>query len=143
MYLDRKIITPFNGEVTLLESTKITNFDISLPSENNIYNKIKPSNIIIIDSRNNATNYELFINYINPLMSDNNKVLIDSLIFKNNNEILQISTQPTSIYQNIKNIDEISIKEINYEKDKGLLLKINDNNLNEEYYTKYIWSIVI
>lgn len=143
MYLDREIITPFNGEVTLLESTKITNFDISLHSENNIYNKIKPSNIIIIDSRNNATNYELFINYVNPLMSDNNKVLIDSLIFKKNDEILQINTQPSSVYQNNKNIDEISIKEINYEKDKGLLLKIDDTNLNEEYYTKYIWSIVI
>ncbi len=140
MYEEREVITPFNGEITLLKSTEGVNFDTTY-KEDNIYNKLKPSSITIIDSRNNNTNYKLYINYLNPLMSDSSKVINGSLIFKDENNNFNLTTTPTLVYENNKTKEEISIKEINYDKDKGLLLKLNDNKLDENYYTKYIWSI--
>lgn len=143
-FSERKVTTPFMGELTLLKVTENIPFSI-IPSSTNpiILPKKNRTVVTVVDSRLNSTNWKLYIKYINPMMENTGKVLIDSLLFKKfNNEEILLKTNKNLIYESNDNGGNVSISNITFSTDKGLFLKPSKDLLeNEDYSTLIIWSI--
>lgn len=143
-FTERKVTTPFMGELTLLKVTENIPFSI-MPSSTNpiILPKKNRTVVTVVDSRLNSTNWKLYIKYINPMMENTGKVLIDSLLFKKfNNEEILLKTNKNLIYESNANGGNVSISNITFSTDKGLFLKPSKDLLeNEDYSTLIIWSI--
>lgn len=143
-FSERKVTTPFMGELTLLKVTENIPFSI-MPSSTNpiILPKKNRTVVTVVDSRLNSTNWKLYIKYINPMMENTGKVLIDSLFFKKfNNEEILLKTNKNLIYESNDNGGNVNISNITFSTDKGLFLKPSKDLLeNEDYSTLIIWSI--
>ena len=71
------------------------------------------------------------------------KVLIDSLFFKkfNNDEIL-LKTNKKIVYESNDNGGNVTVSNVTFSVDKGLLLKPSRDLLeNEDYSTLIVWSV--
>lgn len=143
-FTERKVQTPFMGELTLLKVTENIPFSM-IPSSTDpiILSKKNKTVITVVDSRVNSTNWNLYLNYINPMMESTGKVLIDSLFFKKfNNEELLLKTNKKLIYESNDNGGVVNVNNITFSVDKGLLLKPSKDLLDgEDYSTIIVWSI--
>ncbi|MDO5002693.1 MAG: hypothetical protein Q4E39_00480 [bacterium] len=143
-FSERKVTTPFMGELTLLKVTENIPFSM-IPSSTNptILSKKNETVVTVVDSRINSTNWRLYINFINPMIEATGKVLIDSLFFKKfDNEKIILKTQKKLIYESNDNGGSVNISNITFSTDKGLFLKPSKNLLeDEDYSTLIVWSI--
>ena len=143
-FTERKVTTPFNGELTLFKVTQNIAFSMILTSINPIILPKQKENIVtVIDSRLNSTNWKLYINYTNPMMEVSGKVLIDSLIFKKfNNEEIDLKTNKKLIFESSDSGGNVNVSSVTFSIDKGLFLKPSKDLLEgEDYSTKIIWSV--
>ena len=143
-FTERKVTTPFNGELTLFKVTQNIFFSMIPTSINPIILPKQKENIVtVIDSRLNSTNWKLYINYINPMMEVSGKVLIDSLIFKKfNNEEIDLKTNKKLIFESSDSGGNVNVSSVTFSIDKGLFLKPSKDLLEgEDYSTKIIWSV--
>ena len=132
------------GELTLLKVTENIPFSM-IPSSTNpvILSKKNETVVTVIDSRVNSTKWKLYLNYTNPMIEATGKVLIDSLFFKkfNNDEIL-LKTNKKIIYESNDNGGNVTVSNVTFSVDKGLLLKPSRDLLeNEDYSTLIVWSV--
>ena len=143
-FSERKVTTPFMGELTLLKATENIPFN-TIPSSKKpiILSKKNATIVTVVDSRVSSTNWKLYINYINPMIEKSTKVLIDSLFFKKfNNEEVALKTDKKLIYESTDNSGNINVSNITFSIDKGLFLKPSIDLLeDEDYSTLIIWSI--
>lgn len=143
-FTERKVTTPFNGELTLFKVTQNIAFSMISTSINPIILPKQKENIVtVIDSRLNSTNWKLYINYTNPMMEVSGKVLIDSLIFKKfNNEEIDLKTNKKLIFESSDSGGNVNVSNVTFSIDKGLFLKPSKDLLEgEDYSTKIIWSV--
>ena len=143
-FTERKVTTPFNGELTLFKVTQNIAFSMIPTSVNPIILPKQKENIVtVIDSRLNSTNWKLYINYINPMMEVSGKVLIDSLIFKKfNKEEIDLKTNKKLIFESSDSGGNVNVSSVTFSIDKGLFLKPSKDLLEgEDYSTKIIWSV--
>ena len=143
-FTERKVTTPFNGELTLFKVTQNIAFSMIPTSINPIILPKQKENIVtVIDSRLNSTNWKLYINYTNPMMEVSGKVLIDSLIFKKfNNEEIDLKTNKKLIFESSDSGGNVNVSNVTFSIDKGLFLKPSKDLLEgEDYSTKIIWSV--
>lgn len=143
-FTERKVTTPFNGELTLFKVTPNIAFSMIPTSINPIILPKQKENIVtVIDSRLNSTNWKLYINYTNPMMEVSGKVLIDSLIFKKfNNEEIDLKTNKKLIFESSDSGGNVNVSSVTFSIDKGLFLKPSKDLLEgEDYSTKIIWSV--
>lgn len=143
-FTERKVTTPFNGELTLFKVTQNIAFSMIPTSINPIILPKQNENIVtVIDSRLNSTNWKLYINYTNPMMEVSGKVLIDSLIFKKfNNEEIDLKTNKKLIFESSDSGGNVNVSNVTFSIDKGLFLKPSEDLLEgEDYSTKIIWSV--
>ncbi len=144
LFETRTIKSPFTGELTLFSVTNNSTFDLNaISKEPIILPRISACEVKVIDSRNNSTNWDLYINYLNP-MQYNDNILHNSLIFKKfDNEIITLKNAPIKVYEGEKNDGTLKITNITFSKDKGLLFTLKENNLkkNDDYTADIIWSI--
>lgn len=143
-FTERKVTTPFNGELTLFKVTQNIAFSMIPTSINPIILPKQKENIVtVIDSRLNSTNWKLYINYTNPMMEVSGKVLIDSLIFKKfNNEEIDLKTNKKLIFESSDSGGNVNVSSVTFSIDKGLFLKPSKDLLEgEDYFTKIIWSV--
>ena len=143
-FTERKVTTPFNGELTLFKVTQNIAFSMIPTSINPIILPKQKENIVtVIDSRLNSTNWKLYINYTNPMMEVSGKVLIDSLIFKKfNNEGIDLKTNKKLIFESSDSGGNVNVSSVTFSIDKGLFLKPSKDLLEgEDYSTKIIWSV--
>ena len=143
-YTERKVTTPFNGELTLLKVTENISFN-TIPTSTNpvILSKKNKTIVTVVDSRKNSTKWKLYINYINPMMDYDGNVLLNSLFFKKfNNENISLNTNKKLIYESSDNEGNITVSNITFSVDKGLFLKPSKDLIEEDdYHTLIIWSI--
>ena len=141
---ERKVTTPFMGELTLLKVTENIPFSM-IPSSTNpiILPKKNETVVTVVDSRINSTNWKLYLTYTNPMIESTGKVLIDSLFFKKfNNEEILLKTNKKLIYESNDNGGNVTVSNITFSLDKGLLLKPSKDLLeDEDYSTLIIWSV--
>ena len=144
-FTERKVTTPFNGELTLFKVTQNIAFSMIPTSTNPIILPKQNENIVtVIDSRLNSTNWKLYINYTNPMLEVSGKVLIDSLIFKKfNNEEIDLKTNKKLIFESSDSGGNVNVSNVTFSIDKGLFLKPSKDLLEgEDYSTKIVWSVV-
>ena len=143
-YTERKVTTPFNGELTLLKATENIPFN-TIPTSTNpvILSKKNKTIVTVVDSRKNSTKWKLYINYINPMMDYDGNVLLNSLFFKKfNNENISLNTNKKLIYESSDNEGNITVSNVTFSVDKGLFLKPSKDLIEEDdYHTLIIWSI--
>ena len=143
-FTERKVITPFMGELTLLKATKNIPFSM-IPSSTNpiILPKNNETVVTVVDSRVNSTNWKLYLNYTNPMIEESGKVLINSLFFKKfNNEEILLKTSKKLVYESNDNGGMVSVSNVTFSIDKGLFLKPSKDLLeDEDYSTLIIWSV--
>lgn len=143
-FTERKVTTPFNGELTLFKVTQNIAFSMIPTSINPIILPKKNKTVVtVVDSRINSTNWKLYINYTNPMMEVSGKVLIDSLIFKKfNNEEIDLKTNKKLIFESSDSGGNVNVSNVTFSIDKGLFLKPSKDLLEgEDYSTKIIWSV--
>ncbi len=140
IYETRKIITPYNGELSILNKIPIIEFELTPISNNQIIlPKKEEFKIEVIDSRETKTNWKLYAHITQHLTSQNGFILENALIFKKtNNEIIVLDDNPSLIYQEENN--QATKKVVTWSKEKGPLIDITNNGLeiNEEYFS-YIY----
>ena len=143
-FSERKVTTPFLGELTLLKATENIPFNM-IPSSINpiILPKKNETVVTVVDSRVNSTKWKLYLYYTNPMIESTGKVLIDSLFFKKfNNEEILLKTDKKLIYESNDNSGNVSISNVTFSTDKGLFLKPSKDLLeDEDYYTLIVWSV--
>ena len=143
-FTERKVTTPFMGELTLLKATENIPFSM-IPSSTNpiILPKKNETVVTVVDSRVNSTNWKLYLNYTNPMIEATGKVLIDSLFFKKfNNEEIPLKTNKKLIYESNDNGGDVTVSNVTFSVDKGLVLKPSKDLLeNEDYSTLIVWSV--
>ena len=143
-FTERKVQTPFMGELTLLKTTKNIPFSM-IPSSTNpiILPKNNETVVTVVDSRVNSTNWKLYLNYTNPMIEESGKVLINSLFFKKfNNEEILLKTSKKLVYESNDNGGVVNVSNVTFSVDKGLFLKPSKDLLeDEDYSTLIIWSI--
>ena len=143
-FTERKVITPFMGELTLLKATENIPFSMKMSSTNPIILPKKNETVVtVVDSRVNSTNWKLYLNYTNPMIESTGKVLIDSLLFKKfNNEEIFLKTTKKLIYESNDNGGVVNVSNITFSTDKGLFLRPSKDLLeDEDYSTIIVWSV--
>ena len=132
------------GELTLLKVTENIVFNMIPLSVKPVTLSKKDETIVtVVDSRVDSTNWKLYINYINPMMEKSGKVLIDSLVFKKfNNDEIALNTSRQLVYESSDNGGNVSVSNVTFSTNKGLLLKPSaDLFEDEDYSTLVIWSV--
>lgn len=143
-FTERKVTTPFMGELTLLKATENIPFSMKMSSTNPIILPKKNETVVtVVDSRVNSTNWKLYLNYTNPMIESTGKVLIDSLLFKKfNNEEIFLKTTKKLIYESNDNGGVVNVSNITFSTDKGLFLRPSKDLLeDEDYSTIIVWSV--
>ncbi len=143
-FTERRVITPFIGELTLLKATENIPFSMTpLSIKPTILPKKNRTIITVVDSRVNSTNWKLYINYTNPMIEKKGKVLIDSLFLKKfNNEEIVLKTNKKLIYESSNNNGNVNVSNVTFSTDKGLFLKPSKDLLeDEDYSTLIVWSV--
>ena len=143
-FTERKVTTPFMGELTLLKATENIPFSMKMSSTNPIILPKKNETVVtVVDSRVNSTNWKLYLNYTNPMIESTGKVLIDSLLFKKfNNEEIFLKTTKKLIYESNNNGGVVNVSNITFSTDKGLFLRPSKDLLeDEDYSTIIVWSV--
>ena len=139
IYGTRKVTTPTIGELTLLEVNPSFNFS-NIPITNTlIFPKAEPLTTIIVDSRQNSSDWKLYAYLNNPLTSTSGYILNNALVFKKfDDEIIVLTTTPKLVYTGKNNEGITSYNKLNWSTEKGPLLDLTSEALeiNEEYFSK-------
>ncbi len=141
VYLERKITTPFNGELTLLDATNSVSFSSLSQS---IVPKTNATTIKVADSRTSSRLWNLYVSIEKPLESQNGYKLQDALVFKKfDNSIITLNEVPSLVYTNTSSSSIAQLHKLTYSAEKGILLDLTNKYLeaNEEYQTKVIWKV--
>ena len=132
------------GGTLILKATENIPFSMIPSSKSPIVLPKKNETVVtVVDSRINSSNWKLYLNYINPMIERDGKVLIDSLFFKKfNNEEIALKTNKKLIYESNDNGGNVNVSTVTFSTDKGLFLKPSESLLeDEDYSTMIIWSI--
>ncbi len=143
LYFTKKIQIVYSGELVLSSATKDIKFDPTVLSTNPVIcPRLADIDITVSDSRINSTNWKLYASISHDLMSSDGLILKESLIYVDDDGTKVLSTIPVLVYTGEENGGVTKVTNINWAKDKGILLCLNDPLMNNvEYETKIIWTI--
>ena len=145
IYEDRTVITPFNGELTLMETPKnITFSEIPVTKDPYMFYKNNEGNIVVVDSRLNGSVWKIYASLKESLKSDNNYTLDGAIVFKDfSDNLIVLDDTPALVITGEDNGGIPAKKTITLSKEKGILLYLDNKYLeiNEDYKTKIIWKL--
>lgn len=145
IYETREIQVKYSGELVLTNAPEKIQFKLSpISSLPILCPRLEDIKIIITDSRLESTNWKLYVKINHNLTSSNGYILTDSLVYVNDNKIVDIlSNTPLLIYQGVNNQGETKITTISWEEDKGILLRIENEPIenNETYEAEITWIL--
>ncbi len=138
IYGTRLITTPTTGELTLLEVNPSFSFS-NVPINNTlIFPKTQGMKTIIVDSRQDSSDWKLYAYVDKVLTSTSGFVLNEGLIFKKfDDENIILTTSPKLVYTGKSNGGTPSYNELDWSTEKGPLLNLTNEALevNEEYFS--------
>ena len=144
VYGTRTVTTPFNGELTLLETNPTIDFSFTPINNTLIFPKSSDLKTKIVDSRLNSSDWKLYAYIDKPPTSAVGYVLENALVFKKfDDSIIALTTTPVVVYTGTNNGGIVSFKNLNWSKEKGPLLDLTDDALeaNEEYFATIYFNI--
>lgn len=144
LYETRKITTPFNGELSLMDTDNSLSFSLIPINNSKIFPRTKKIVISVVDSRLNSSNWRLLAYIDTPLTSLSGYLLEDALIFKKlTNENIILNETPQLVFQGVDTGGNPNKIDLTFSEEKGPLLDLTNNALvaNEEYFANIIWTI--
>ena len=145
IYEERNVATPFNGELTLVETPKnITFSELPVTKDPYMFYKNNDGNIIVVDSRLNGSVWKIYASLKNSFKSDNNYTLDGAIVFKDfSDNLIVLNDTPALVITGEDNGGIPIRKTITLSKEKGILLYLDNKYLeiNEDYKTKIIWKL--
>lgn len=144
LYETRKITTPFNGELSLMDTDNSLSFSLIPINNSKIFPRTKKIVISVVDSRLNSSNWRLFAYIDTPLTSLSGYLLEDALIFKKlTNENIILNETPQLVFQGVDTGGNPNKIDLTFSEEKGPLLDLTNNApvANEEYFANIIWTI--
>lgn len=145
IYETRKLVTPHNGELTLVKGSNNVPFTLNpINLSPVILPKTSDTALIIVDSRINSSEFKVYVKLLKQMESETGKVLTDAVIFKNlGDSISTLNENNLLVYTGENNEGTNKITTVTWSTDKGILLSLENNALeiNEEYNAKVVWTI--
>lgn len=144
LYYTKIVQIVYSGEIVIESATKhfqfelyaISNDPVLCPRQNYL-------SVVVADSRVKGTDWELYASIDEELTSSDGKKLNGSLVFVDENDnITTLSSTPTLVYTGFSNEGITTKTIVDFEEDKGILLKVVTPLENNVYYqSKIIWTI--
>lgn len=145
VYGTRIVTSPYNGELSLMDTTKIFNFSLVPISSNPIiFGKSESISLVVVDSRINSSEWKIYAYMEKPLTSQNGYTLPGVLVFKKlNDETISLNETPSLVFKGTNNNGDAKRTLITWSKEKGPLLDLTNNALeaNEEYFAEVIFLL--
>lgn len=145
IYGTRIVTSPYNGELSLMDTTKIFNFSLVPISSNPIiFGKSESISLVVVDSRINSSEWKIYAYMEKPLTSQNGYTLPGVLVFKKlDDETISLNETPSLVFKGTNNNGDAKRTLITWSKEKGPLLDLTNNALeaNEEYFAKVIFLL--
>ncbi len=145
IYQTRKITTVYKGELVLDSAPSVIKFLPSPISSNPILcPRLTDVLITVIDSRVESSNWKLYATINHDLISSDGYELKDALVnVEEDGNINSLSSVKTLMYTGENNGGSSKTTNITWDNDKGLLLRIKDNPVEQgqEYQAIITWSI--
>lgn len=144
LYETRKITTPFNGELSLMDTDNSLSFSLIPINNSKIFPRTKKIVISVVDSRLNSSNWRLFAYIDTPLTSLSGYLLEDALIFKKlTNENIILNETPQLVFQGVDTGGNPNKIDLTFSEEKGPLLDLTNNALvaNEEYFANIHFKV--
>lgn len=145
IYETRDVVTPFDGELSLLDKSFVFSFMLKLISSDPVMlPRDKDLSIQVVDSRKTSSEWKLYAYIKRHLTSQNNFILEDALVFKKlDDEILILDDVPALVFQGTNNLGEALKTVVTWSRAKGPLLDLSNNALevNEEYFSEIYFVI--
>lgn len=144
LYETRKITTPFNGELSLMDTDNSLSFSLIPINNSKIFPRTKKIVISVVDSRLNSSNWRLFAYIDTPLTSLSGYLLEDALIFKKlTNENIILNETPQIVFQGVDTGGNPNKIDLTFSEEKGPLLDLTNNALvaNEEYFANIHFKV--
>ena len=140
IYGSRLITSPYNGELSLIDSTKTFTFSL-IPISTNpvIFGKNRSLLLKVVDSRVNSTDWKVYAYIEKPLTSQGGYTLPNALVFKKlDDEVIILSETPALVFNGTSNNGDAERTLITWSSEKGPLLDLTDEALeaNEEYFAE-------
>ncbi len=140
IYGTRKITSPFEGELSIINATKVFTFSlVPLATSPTIFPKTNDLTINVVDSRTTSSNWKIYAYIKTPPTSQAGYVLNDALIFKNfEDENIVLDENPKVVFNGVDSGGVVENNIINWSKEKGPLLDLTNEFLeaNEEYFVE-------
>lgn len=140
IYGTRKITSPYNGELSLMEGTKVFKFLLALISADPIIlPRDKSITLKIVDSRITSSNFKIYAYIENPIKSQSGYTLEDALVFKKlDDEVIVLNNMPQLIFTGTDNGGSPKRTTVEWSREKGPLLDLSNNflEINEEYFAE-------
>lgn len=145
IYGTRIVTSPYNGELSLMDTTKIFNFSLVPISSNPIiFGKSESISLVVVDSRINSSEWKIYAYMEKPLTSQNGYTLPGVLVFKKlDDETISLNETPSLVFKGTNNNGDAKRTLITWSKEKGPLLNLTNNSLeaNEEYFAEVIFLL--
>ena len=145
IYGTRIVTSPYNGELSLMDTTKIFNFSLVPISSNPIiFGKSESVSLVVVDSRINSSEWKIYAYMEKPLTSQNGYTLPGVLVFKKlDDETISLNETPSLVFKGTNNNGDAKRTLITWSKEKGPLLDLTNNSLeaNEEYFAEVIFLL--
>lgn len=145
IYETRIVTSPYNGELSLMDTTKIFNFSLVPISSNPIiFGKSESISLVVVDSRINSSEWKIYAYMEKPLTSQNGYILPGVLVFKKlDDEVISLNATPSLVFNGTNNNGDAKRTLITWSKEKGPLLDLTNNALeaNEEYFAEVIFLL--
>ena len=131
IYETRKLVTPHNGELTLVKGSNNVPFTLNpINLSPVILPKTSDTALIIVDSRINSSEFKVYVKLLKQMESETGKVLTDAVIFKNlGDSISTLNENNLLVYTGEKN------KDYNYLHNQ--IKTIYDNKITEGFKIVY------
>lgn len=145
IYEPRKILTPFDGELSIMDKSFVFSFLLNLISSDPVMlPRDKDLKIQIVDSRKTSSDWKLYAYIKRHLTSQNGFILENALVFKKlDDEIITLDDTKKLVFQGSNNQGKDLKTTVTWSRAKGPLVDLSNNSLeiNEEYFSEIYFII--
>lgn len=144
IYSSKQVEVIYSGELALSSATKHFQFNLyAIEKGPVICPRLTDLSVVVTDTRINSSEWKLYASINHDMQTSSGKILENSLIFVDEqNNVHTLSSVPLLVYTGTNNGGVTSSTRVQWEKKKGILLRVTSPLENKEYYeASIIWTL--
>lgn len=144
IFVSKEIEIVYSGELTLSSATKHFEFELyAMKTSPVICPRLTELSIVVVDTRINSSNWKLYASINHEMENSSGKKLESSLIFVDGiGNMYTLSDTPTLVYTGKDSGGVMTTTKVEWEEEKGVLLRLNTPLENGEVYeADIIWTL--